>query len=373
MIKLQKTSSFLGLGSFALGLCLALPAAATSVSGVSSAAPGDTVSAVGVPSGPNDTVVAVPNAVSSPLPAESQPSAPPSFVAEQPADIAPPPADTSLAAPAEPAATLSVTPLPGEDSGQSNATSVMGDTGARPKHSGTYYDPAAVLPDKRLSDSPRKVDPAVEPGQKFVVVTKTGSATSFEGQYIAASRALKLGRYAAAMEMFGKLYKQNPKDARILMGLALSQQSAGFNESAIRTYEDLLGVEPNNPSAIINLMGLMKNQYPSVTLTKLMELRGKYPDNPGIPAQIGLVNAELRNYDDAIRYLDVAASMEPFNPDHIYNMAIIADRKGDAQKAIQYYERALQVDASAAVNSNAVDALPREKIYDRLAILRRKV
>ncbi|PZO88025.1 MAG: hypothetical protein DI626_02640 [Micavibrio aeruginosavorus] len=286
------------------------------------------------------------------------------------------PANTSLAAPAAPAApaaNLSITPLPGVDSGQSNATSVMGDTGARPVHSGTYYDTKAVVPDSRLSDSPRKVDPAVEPGQKFVVVTKTGSATSLEGQYIAASRALKLGRYAAAMEMFGKLYKQNPKDARILMGLALSQQSAGFNESAIRTYEDLLGVEPNNPSAIINLMGLMKTQYPSVTLTKLMELRNKYPDNPGIPAQIGLVNAELQNYDDAIRYLDVAASMEPFNPDHVYNMAIIADRNGNTEKAIQYYERALQIDASAAVGSNTIDALPREKIYDRLATLRRKV
>jgi tetratricopeptide (TPR) repeat protein len=202
------------------------------------------------------------------------------------------------------------------------------------------------------------------------VVDKAGSASSFEAQYIAATRALKLGRYAAAMEMFEKLYKKNHKDPRILMGLAVAQQGAGFRESAANTYEDLLKIQPNNADAIVNLMGIMRAQYPSVTLKKLTELRGKYPNNPGIPAQIGLINADLKNYDDAIRYLEVAASMEPSNPTHVYNMAIVTDHAGNASKAIKLYEQALQIDA--AYGNNAL-SLPREEIYDRLVVLRRKV
>ena len=217
---------------------------------------------------------------------------------------------------------------------------------------------------------PRKVDPALEPGQRFVVVDKAGSAGSFESQYIAATRALKLGRYAAAMEMFEKLYKKNHKDPRILMGLAVAQQGAGFRESAANTYEDLLKIQPNNADAIVNLMGIMRTQYPSVTLKKLTELRGKYPNNPGIPAQMGLINADLNNYEDAIRDLEIAASMDPTNPSHIYNMAIVTDRAGNPSKAIRLYEQALQLDATYG---STASSLPREQIYDRLVVLRRKV
>lgn len=297
-------------------------------------------------------------------------TAPPLAPANTPAA----PAVAGLDAPVAPVSEQNLTPLPEEASGALSGTNIMGDSGIAQRHSGTYYDSEALVPDSELSAAgvtgPRKVDPAYEPGQKYIIVEKGPGASSTESQYIAATRALKLGRYAAAMEMFEKLYKRNHKDPRILMGLAVAQQGAGFNESAARTYEDLLKLQPNNPDAIVNLMGIMRTQYPSVTLKKLMELRGKYPSNPGIPAQLALVNAEMKNYDDALRYFEVAASMDPRNPSHVYNMAIVADQKGDVSNAIKFYERALQMDASYG---DAANGLPREKIYDRLVVLRRKV
>lgn len=262
----------------------------------------------------------------------------------------------------------------GADAGVAEGGNVMGDTGTQSKHSGQYYDGNALVPDARLQKSgvtgPRKVDPLFEPGQRFVVVQPGPGASSRDAQFVAATRALNLGRYAAAMEMFESLYKKNHRDPRVLMGLAVSQQGAGFVESAARTYEDLLRIEPNNADALINLMGLMRNQYPSVTLQNLKDLRGKYPNNPGIPAQIAMVSADLKNYDEAVQYLEVAASMEPQNPKHIYNMAIVTDHKGDAKRAVQLYERALELDSAYGRNAGA---LPRDEIYDRLATLRRKI
>ncbi|MFA5592356.1 MAG: tetratricopeptide repeat protein [Micavibrio sp.] len=268
--------------------------------------------------------------------------------------------------------TTSVLPLPEAAEGDLQGTNVMGQGATEPQHSGTYYDADAVIPGQALSgrtSPPRKVDPAREPGQRYVVVGKNAPAGSYEAQYVAATRALKLGRYAAAMEILEGLYATNHKDTRVLMGLAIAQQGAGFNESAARTYEDLLKLQPNNADAIINLMGLMRTQYPSVTLQKLGDLRRKYPHNPGIPAQMGLINAELNNYQDSVRYFEIAASMEPRNSSHIYNMAIVVDRAGDVAKAIQLYERALQIDASHGSNANTI---PRDEIYDRLVVLRRK-
>ncbi len=284
-----------------------------------------------------------------------------------------PPVSDAPAQPNQAGLAPGLTPIPGESGAEVTGTNVMGDTG-RTKHSGTYYDADALVPDSDLAAAgatgPRKVDPAYEPGQKYVVVEKGPGAGSIEAQYVAASRALKLGRYAAAMEMFEKLYKRNHKDPRILMGLAVSQQGAGFNESAAATYEDLLKVSPNNADAIINLMGIMKAQYPSVTLKKLMELRAKYPTNPGIPAQIAQINTDLGNFDDAVKYFEIASSMDPRNASHVFNMAIATDKKGNAAKAIKLYEQALQLDASYG---DTARSLPREQIYDRLVVLRRKV
>lgn len=295
--------------------------------------------------------------------------------------IEPTPVETTQAPPVSDAPTApnqaglapGLTPIPGESDAEVTGTNVMGDTG-QTKHSGTYYDADALVPDSDLAAAgatgPRKVDPAYEPGQKFVIVEKGPGAGSIEAQYVAASRALKLGRYAAAMEMFEKLYKRNHRDPRILMGLAVSQQGAGFNESAAATYEDLLKVSPDNANAIINLMGLMKAQYPSVTLKKLLELRSKYPTNPGIPAQIAQISTDMGNFDEAVKYFEIASSMDPRNASHVFNMAIATDKKGNAAKAIKLYEQALQIDASYG---DTASSLPREQIYDRLVVLRRKV
>ncbi len=369
----------MGLPLFVLALCSMVPMSQAQTP----SSPEGTVSAVGTPSAP------VPNAP------EADPKFPPQPVSVAPAEEIPPPPATATAvmpvvtpvpapdtatptaatvpAPSQPSEQALI-PVPQDAQGNVAGTNVMGDSGVQQKHSGTYYDADALVPDRDLAAAgavgPRKVDPAYEPGQKYIVVEKGAKASSYEGQFVAATRALKLGRYAAAMEMFEKLYKRNHKDPRVLLGLAVAQQGAGFNESAARTYEDLLKVQPNNADAIVNLMGLMKDQYPSVTLKKLTELRNKYPSNPGIPAQMALINAQENNYDDAIRYFEVAASMDPRNASHIYNMAIVTDKKGDASNAIKLYERALQLDASYG---DVANTLPREQIYDRLVVLRRKV
>lgn len=267
-----------------------------------------------------------------------------------------------------------ITPLPQADQSEVAGTNVMGDAGVDQKHSGTYYDATSLVPDSELEAAgvigPRKVDPVYEPGSSFIVVEPAGKASSYEAQYVAGTRALKLERFAAAMEIFEKLYKRNHKDTRVLMGLAIAQQGAGFSESAARTYEELLEIQPNNADAIVNLMGIMRGQYPSVTLRKLSELREKFPGNPGIPAQMALISAEAGEYHEAMKYYEVAASMEPANPSHIYNMAIVLDKKGDSAGAIKFYERALLMDASYRGHEST---LPRDQIYDRLVVLRRKI
>lgn len=233
-----------------------------------------------------------------------------------------------------------------------------------------YYDGRMNVPTGPLATAvgPRKLNPEQEPASKFVVVTKNHAAQDPESLLISASRALKLERYEAAAEMFDELYRKNPRDARILMGRAVALQKTGRPEAALSTYEDLLRIDPDNTEALVNMMGLLRGQYPEVALRRLMDLQKKYPENAAIAAQAGIAQADAGYLEDALRYLGVAASVEPRNAQHLFNMAVIAERAKKTQDAVKYYEQALETDAVYGKPGQ----LPREQIYDRLSVLRRQ-
>lgn len=233
-----------------------------------------------------------------------------------------------------------------------------------------YYDSPSG---KILSDIPApRLDPKRGQGGSIIVVTGAGpvgdsiQTDTLDAQVVAAGRALKLGRLERALEMYENLYRQNPRDSRILMGRAVTLQKLGNEAAAISAYEELLGINQDNPDAVLNLAGLIRKTYPAVALGKLLDLRQKYPENAGVAAQIGVAYADSGNLQDAYKYLSIASELKPNDPQHYYNMAIIAERAKQPQRAIALYEKALEVDAIYGTGRG----ISRDKIYDRLARLR---
>lgn len=240
---------------------------------------------------------------------------------------------------------------------------------AKNKHSGTYYDADSFVPSAELTKAagPREVDPKYEPGSRFVVVTRGAGPNSRAARLVAVQRALKLGRYTSALELSEKLYKKSPKNKQVLMGLAVSQQYSGFTESAVATYEELLAIDPNNADAMINMLGLIKQRYPEQAYQKLKKLWSKNSLNSGLAAQLGLTSASMGRFEDALHYLGMAVSIDPDNASHYYNMAVVSDQAGAYKDALELYQKSLEVD----VAHGGRQSIPRDKIYDRLARLRR--
>lgn len=241
-------------------------------------------------------------------------------------------------------------------------------TALSPEDENLFFDADALVPEGEMGrkGGPRKVNPRLEPGSKLIVVRKAGDGSSRDSQLIFAERAIKLGRYESALEIYERLYDNNKHDPNILLGRAISYQKTGRTDSAIRAYEELLTKSPNNVEAQINMLGLMGERYPAVSLRRLLVLREKNPHHVGIVAQIAVMEAALGAHDEALQYLGVAAGMEPNNPAHLYNMAVIADRAGTAKEAIRYYEQALEIDTIYTGGR----AIPREAVFERLAQLR---
>ncbi|AGH98280.1 tetratricopeptide repeat protein [Micavibrio aeruginosavorus] len=231
-----------------------------------------------------------------------------------------------------------------------------------------YYDSAPGVPTGPLSNTvgPRKVDPTMEPASTMVIVQKDYGSGEQEAMVVAAGRALDLGRYESALEMYDTLYKKNKSDIRILMGRAVAQQNVGYRELAIQSYEEVLKADPKNADAVINMMGILRDEYPSVALRRLLDLKERHPANSGLMAQIGMTYAAMGQTQDAVRSLNMAASMDPRNASHLYNLAILFDRAGDSSNAMKYYEQALETDAVYGGGRS----IPRDQVYDRLSTLR---
>jgi len=233
-------------------------------------------------------------------------------------------------------------------------------------HSGAYYD-SSSFGGGSFGTAPTEVDPKYEPGSRFVVVERSAGANSFSSQLVSAQRALSLGRYSSALEIYENLYKKDRNNTRVLMGLAVAQQNNGFNESAIATYEELLKKDPKNVDATVNMLGLITAGNPEQAYIKLSQIWENNNRSPAVASQLGLTAAQLGDLEKAIRYVGIASSIEPNNPNHYYNMAVISDRAGLTKQAIEFYQKSLEMDAS----TNAFRILSRDVIYERLAVLRR--
>ena len=320
--------------------------------------------------GGSDETVPMPIPVEQTPPPPSDMPPPPEtqeVIVVPPAAAVPVPDPAALASPAAaPVAPPPPSELTETVSGDSSTAALTPEP--KPDAPDNYYDSHLNVPTGPLSETvgPRKVDPVLEPASKLIISKKTADKGDIEAQIIAANRALDLERYESALEMFDQLFERNPRDVRILMGRAVAQQKLGMDDVAILSYENLLDVAPENTDAIVNMMGLIKKQYPAVALRRLTDLREKFPGNAGIAAQLGMTYAQMGDNQQALQSLGTASSLEPNNAQHVYNMAVVADRAGSKVMAVQYYEQSLQTDAVYGAGRS----IPREKIYDRLSKLR---
>lgn len=223
-------------------------------------------------------------------------------------------------------------------------------------------DAVEAAPERPLKSLSADTDPA----SRIVVVKKDAAGKSPEARFAAAGRAMKLGRYNAALKMYDDLYAKDKKNPNILIARAVALHRLGRFDEAIAAYEKLLEVRPNSVEAEVNMLGLMSDRYPASALQRLKTLHNKHPQRTDILAQIGVTEGKLGNFDEALKVFGIAAASEPTNAIHLYNMATILDRKGDKAQAIKYYEKALEVDSIYGNGSS----LPRDEIYSRLAKIR---
>ncbi len=249
--------------------------------------------------------------------------------------------------------------------GQTTVTTTAGPEGA-----GAPFDPNATKTFNR--NAMKTVGEILEqPGivrelpSGYMTIRKESNAGSIDSRLTSARSALAQGNNSAALELFDELHKDYPKDKRILMGRAISLHKLGQKDEALAAYEAVLNRDPKNLDALNNMLGLLKEKDPQLAVEKLQELQAAYPYSGDITAQLGVAYASTGQYDQALRFLNLADGLKPGSAFVLYNKSVLLDKMGRTREAAPLYRLILRMAAEGDIDQS----LPLESIRRRLAAL----
>ena len=247
-----------------------------------------------------------------------------------------------------------------------------------------YFDapPGEILEDI----APPSIDVTRNPGESIIIVQKPpgyddynvsgpdssvrierSAATETQAAAsVSADRALRLGRYDMALTFYNQILAQNPNDVSALLGRAIAYQKMGRNDAAAQGYRDVLRLDKSNVTAATNLAGLQSGRAPDAALKNLSKVYQDDPNNPAVKAQMGVSLASSGDIEAAYDAFLKSTQSDPKNPQHFFNLAVMAERLGKKSEAIGAYEKCLEVDAIYGTGRG----INRDQIYDRLTALR---
>jgi tetratricopeptide (TPR) repeat protein len=156
-----------------------------------------------------------------------------------------------------------------------------------------------------------------------------------------AYNALIRGEYDTALGFYNQALKQEPRSVLALLGRGTALQKLGRKDEARASYEQALKVDPGNREALSNLTSLEAERAPGDALTRLLGLERDYPGFSPLKAQIGMVYARMDNFEGAQDYLRRALAITPEATLYQYNLALVLDRMGRAEQAVEVYDTVL--------------------------------
>ena len=158
-----------------------------------------------------------------------------------------------------------------------------------------------------------------------------------------AYNALLSGDTDGAIRIYEEVLSIDPNEKTALFGLATTYHRIGLLDQARPVYGHLLKIDPYNVEALNNFFALVGAEAPHAAIEQLELLAMDNPDFAPIQAQIALLYQKLKNYPKAIQYMIRASTITPDNLAYKYNLAILYDQKGDVQRATTLYRYLLKI------------------------------
>lgn len=137
-----------------------------------------------------------------------------------------------------------------------------------------------------------------------VELTSTEQTMAYENLVKSGDESYKKQQYNEALDYYTKAVIYAPQDKIIMLKIANIYKLTGNNTKALSFYDKLLAMDKNNTDAYFNK---------------------------------GLVLANQKNFDDAIKCFERVIQLTPDYPYAYYSLGMAYEQKGDSSKALEYY------------------------------------
>jgi Flp pilus assembly protein TadD len=197
-------------------------------------------------------------------------------------------------------------------------------------------------------DAPRKQVQAVRTrgntSSSVVDVQRKVTTDTITPALLDAYQAYQRGDYITATQGYREVLGKDARNRDALLGLAAIAQQQGQDETAQHYYRQLLVIDPRDPAAQAALMTYAPDA--GNTESRLKLLLTEQPRSSALHFALGNYYAAQSSWGDAQQYYFNAHMLEPTNAQFAFNLAVSLDHLGQRKLAAQYYQQAVQLDAS---------------------------
>lgn len=168
-----------------------------------------------------------------------------------------------------------------------------------------------------------------------------------------------LGDTKNVFDKFETALKLNPDNPDIYEGLSRVNFLAKNYSDAIRQMQKAIDLNPGNSEYYAFLADIyceIDNIYEAERMYK--EAIFVNPDNPVCHAKLGIINFKQKEIESALEHLKMAVKLDEKNWDYIYNLALAYELAGDTIRAVELYNRVLEL------NPEHVDAAKNLKMLE---------
>lgn len=160
-----------------------------------------------------------------------------------------------------------------------------------------------------------------------------------------AYQAYQRGDYVTAAQGYRKVLEKDAHNRDALLGLGAIAQQQNQDETAVFYYQKVLQLDPRDPVAQA-AMSTYRTSAGEDTESHLKQLLSEQPNSSALHFALGNVYTQQSRWPEAQQSYFNARTLEPNNAMFTYSLAVSLDHLGQRKLAVQYYQQALQLDAS---------------------------
>jgi tetratricopeptide (TPR) repeat protein len=153
--------------------------------------------------------------------------------------------------------------------------------------------------------------------------------------------AYRSGNLDQAQQLYLRALNLDPNNSDALLGLAAIAQRRGEDKLAAHYYAQVMALDPRNAVANAGMSALTTD---SNRESRLKTLLNEQQNSPSLRFALGNYYAEQSRWGEAQQAYFDAYKVDPGNAELAFNLAVSLDRLGQTKPAVQYYQRALQLD-----------------------------